>query len=82
MTRNKDDESAAESAARDAAAKLDEATEKIGGTSNVASGAEVGYTEDESDERLQAVADEIGVTLHRNPDGSHTAVDESQSDVD
>lgn len=82
MSRNTDDESNAETKARDVAAKLDEVAEKLGGTSDMESGASVGYTEDDSEERSQEAADDQGVTLHRNADGSHTAVDESQSEPD
>lgn len=72
----------AEDKLRGAAAKLDETAEKLGGTSNVDSGVEVGYTEDSAEDRAQEAADEQGVTLHRNADGSHTAVDESQQNFD
>lgn len=72
----------AEEKLRGVAAKLDETAEKLGGTSNVDSGVEVGYTEDPVEERAQAAADEQGVTLRRNADGSHTAVDETQQDFD
>ncbi len=71
-----------EKKARDAAQSLDEKLEPIAGTSDMDSNAEVGYQEDESEERLQQVADEEGVTLIRNPDGSHTAIDESKAKLD
>ncbi|WP_193073060.1 MULTISPECIES: pyridoxamine 5'-phosphate oxidase family protein [unclassified Brevibacterium] len=79
MNRNTNDESTTESKARDIAQKLDEATEPLGGTSQVESRAKVGYTEEDVESRAQDTATEQGVSLHRNPDGSHTAVDESQS---
>ncbi|WP_350270349.1 hypothetical protein AAFP32_01640 [Brevibacterium sp. CBA3109] len=72
----------AEDKLRGVAAKLDETAEKLGGTSNVDSGVEVGYTEDSPEDRAQEAAGEQGVTLRRNADGSHTAVDESQQDSD
>lgn len=72
----------AEDKARGVAAKLDKSAEKVGGTSEVASGVKVGYTEDSVEERAHDAADEQGVTLHRNADGSHTAVDESQQNFD
>lgn len=50
---------------RDIAAKLDD-------------GAQVGYTEDDVENRAQKAADGEGVTLHRSPDGSHTAIDQRQ----
>lgn len=76
--RDKSDESSAEAKARDVAAKLDEAAEPLAGTSNMNSHAEVGYTEQNVEARAQNAAEEEGVTLHRNPDGSHTAVDDSK----
>ncbi|WP_281389120.1 pyridoxamine 5'-phosphate oxidase family protein [Brevibacterium renqingii] len=79
VNRDKSDESAAEEKARDVAAKLDETTEPLGGTSNMESHARVGYTEHNVEERAQQTAEEEGVTLHRNPDGSHTAIDESNA---
>src|SRR5699024_2398423 len=42
--------------------------------------ARVGYTEENVEDRAQNAAEEEGVTLHRNPDGSHTAIDESRAD--
>ncbi|SMX81822.1 pyridoxamine 5'-phosphate oxidase family protein [Brevibacterium aurantiacum] len=75
--RDTSNESTGEKKARDAAAKLDEATEPLGGTSEVDSQTQVGYTEENVEDRAQDTAADIGVTLHRNPDGSHTAVDES-----
>src|SRR5690606_11002828 len=77
--RDKSDESPAEEKARDVAAKLDETAEPLAGTSDMESHAEVGYTEQNVEERAQKAADEEGVTLHRNPDGSHTAIDESKA---
>ena len=76
-SRDISNESTGEKKARDAAAKLDEATEPLGGTSEVDSQTQVGYTEENVEDRAQDTAADIGVTLHRNPDGSHTAVDES-----
>jgi general stress protein 26 len=77
--RDTSDESAKEKKARDVAAKLDEASATFAGTSNMESHARVGYTERKVESRAQNAADEEGVTLHRNPDGSHTAVDESRA---
>lgn len=77
--RDKSDESPAEAKARDVAAKLDETAEPLAGTSDMESHAEVGYTERNVEARAQSAADEEGVTLHRNPDGSHTAIDESKA---
>ncbi|RBP63649.1 hypothetical protein DFO66_10979 [Brevibacterium sanguinis] len=65
---------------RDAAQGLDESLEPVAGTSDMESGADAGYQEDDSEERLQQVADEQGVTLIENADGSHTAIDESKAD--
>lgn len=62
---------------RDIAAKLDETTEKLGGTSDLDDGAQVGYTEDAVEARAQEAAYGEGVTLYRNPDGSHTAIDQT-----
>ncbi|WP_241242613.1 pyridoxamine 5'-phosphate oxidase family protein [Brevibacterium aurantiacum] len=76
-SRDISNESTGEKKARDAAAKLDEATEPLGGTSEVDSQTQVGYTEENVEDRAQDTAADIGVSLHRNPDGSHTAVDES-----
>lgn len=76
--RDTSDESPAEEKARDVAAKLDEAAEPLAGTSDMKPQAEVGYTERNVEARAQNAADAEGVTLHRNPDGSHTAVDESK----
>ena len=80
MTRDKRDESGAEEKARDAAAKLDQAAEPLAGTSDMESHAKVGYTEDNVEDRAQDAADDEGVTLYRNADGSHTAVDESEAE--
>lgn len=80
MNGNTNDESTNESKARGVARKLDEATEPLGGTSQVESHAKVGYTEEDVENRAQDAAEEQGVSLHRNPDGSHTAVDETQSE--
>ena len=77
--RDKSDESPAEEKARDVAAKLDETAEPLAGTSDMESHAEVGYTEQNVEARAQNAAEEEGVTLHRNPDGSHTAIDESKA---
>lgn len=63
---------------RDIAAKLDETTEKLGGTSDLDDGTQVGYTEDDVEDRAQQAADGEGVTLYRSPDGSHTAIDQRQ----
>ncbi|MCF2585843.1 hypothetical protein [Brevibacterium sp. UCMA 11752] len=82
MTREQRDESGAENKARDVAAKLDEATEPLGGTSEMDSHAKVGYTEDNVEDRAQDAAEGEGVTLYRNPDGSHTAIDESAAQDD
>ncbi|WP_313451473.1 pyridoxamine 5'-phosphate oxidase family protein [Brevibacterium casei] len=76
MSRNRN-ESNGEETARDAAAGLDHATEKIGGTSDIEEGAKVGYTEENVEARAQETATAEGFTLYRNPDGSHTAIDES-----
>lgn len=70
----------AEDKLRKAAEKLDETFEPVAGTSDIADSADVGYTEDKSEERLDQVASEQGVTLKQNPDGSHTATDESPAD--
>ncbi|SMX97644.1 General stress protein 26 [Brevibacterium linens] len=77
--RDKSDESPAEKKARDVAAKLDETAEPMAGTSDMESHAAVGYTEQNVEARAQNAAEEEGVTLHRNPDGSHTAIDESKA---
>lgn len=79
VNRDTSDESTGEKKARDIAAKLDKSTEPLGGTSNVDQGAEVGYTERNVEARAQNAAEDEGVTLHRNPDGSHTAIDESRA---
>lgn len=79
MSRDKSDETSGENKARDAAEKLDEVTEPLGGTSEMESHAKVGYTVDHVEERAEAAAEEEGVTLYRNPDGSHTAIDESNA---
>ncbi|WP_262776949.1 pyridoxamine 5'-phosphate oxidase family protein [Brevibacterium permense] len=80
--RDKRDESPAEEKARDVAAKLDETAEPLAGTSDMESHAEVGYTEQNVEARAQKAAEEEGVTLHRNPDGSHSAIDESKAAED
>ena len=77
--RDKRDESPAEEKARDVAAKLDETAEPLAGTSDMESHAEVGYTEQNVEARAQNAAAEEDVTLYRNPDGSHTAIDESKA---
>jgi general stress protein 26 len=79
VNRDTSDESAAEKKARDVAAKLDETSATFAGTSNMESHARVGYTEQNVEDRAQTAAEEEGVTLHRNPDGSHTAIDESRA---
>ncbi|WP_347566817.1 pyridoxamine 5'-phosphate oxidase family protein [Brevibacterium sp. ZH18] len=81
MSRDKSNETQVETKARDAAAALDETAEKLGGTSNIDSGAEVGYTEKNVEARAAEAAGTQGATLYRNPDGSHTAIDESASVV-
>ena len=81
MSRDKSNETQVETKARDAAAALDETTERLGGTSNVDSGAEVGYTEKNVEARAAEAAGTQGATLYRNPDGSHTAIDESAAVV-
>ncbi|UVI37352.1 hypothetical protein [Brevibacterium spongiae] len=48
-------------------------------SANIGQGQKVGYREDSSEERLQATAEQEGVKLYRNADGSHFAVDESHS---
>jgi general stress protein 26 len=78
VNRDTSDESVAEKKARDVAAKLDETSATFAGTSNMESHARVGYTEQNVEDRAQTAAEEEGVTLHRNPDGSHTAIDESR----
>jgi general stress protein 26 len=77
--RDKSDESPAEEKARDVAAKLDETAEPLAGTSDMDPHAEVGYTERNVEARAQNAAEQEGVTLRRNPDGSHTATDESKA---
>lgn len=72
----------AEDKLRDVADKLDKTAEKVAGTSNVDSGVEVGYTEGSPEDRAQKAADDQGVKLYRNADGSHSAVDESQRDAE
>src|SRR5699024_4068900 len=79
VNRDTSDESAAEKKARDVAAKLDETSATFAGTSNMESHARVGYTEQNVEDRAQTAAEEEGVTLHRNPDGTHTAIDESRA---
>ena len=64
---------------RKAAETLDDTFEPVAGTSDIADSAHVGYTEDESEERLEEVASEQGVNLKQNPDGSHSATDESKA---
>lgn len=80
VSRDKSNETGGESKARDVAAKLDHATEPLGGTSEMTSEAEVGYTEEDVEERAQDAADGEGVSLYRNPDGSHIAIDESAAE--
>ncbi|SDR72378.1 General stress protein 26 [Brevibacterium siliguriense] len=79
MNRDKNTESRGEEKARDAAAVLDETTEKFAGTSNIAPGEKGGYNEEDVEARAKDVAASQGANLYRNPDGSHTAVDESAS---
>ncbi|HJF77675.1 MAG TPA: hypothetical protein K8V63_13030 [Brevibacterium linens] len=56
--------------------KLDEFASKASGP-DVAYGATPGFVEEISEEELQQAAHEDGVTLYRNADGSHEAIDES-----
>ncbi|WP_166825965.1 hypothetical protein [Brevibacterium limosum] len=56
--------------------KLDEFAAKASGP-DVAYGSTPGYAEDPSEEELKKAAEAEGVTLHRRPDGSHEAIDES-----
>lgn len=56
--------------------RLDEFASKASGP-DVAYGATPGYVLDDPEGKAQAAADGEGVTLYRNADGSHTAVDES-----
>ncbi len=79
MNRDKSTEGRGEEKARDAAAFLDETTEKFAGTSNIAPGEKGGYTEGDVETRARDAAASQGANLYRNPDGSHTAVDESQA---
>src|SRR5699024_3685202 len=58
---------------------LDETSATFAGTSNMESHARVGYTEQNVEDRAHTAAEEEGGTLHRNPDGSHTAIDESRA---
>lgn len=51
-------------------------------SANIGQGEKCGYTEDSSEDRLQATAESEGVKLYLNPDGSHLAVDESHSSYD
>ncbi|WP_344259285.1 pyridoxamine 5'-phosphate oxidase family protein [Brevibacterium celere] len=77
MSRNTNNEGAGEEKARDAADGLDRATEKFAGTADIEEGAKTGYTEVDVESRAQETATAEGFTLYRNPDGSHTAIDES-----
>ncbi|WP_210603735.1 hypothetical protein [Brevibacterium oceani] len=56
--------------------RLDEFASKASGP-DVAYGATPGYVLDDPEGKAQAAADGEGVTLYRNADGSHEAVDES-----
>lgn len=80
MSRDTSDEKSGEKKARDVAEKLDKTAEPLAGTSQVHSHAKVGYTEEDVERRAGDAAAEEGVSLYRNPDGSHTAVDESAAE--
>lgn len=80
MSRDTSDEKNGEKKARDVAEKLDKTAEPLAGTSQVHSHAKVGYTEEDVERRAGDAAAEEGVNLYRNPDGSHTAVDESAAE--
>ncbi|MGC2940246.1 MULTISPECIES: hypothetical protein [unclassified Brevibacterium] len=56
--------------------KLDEFASKASGP-DVSYGSTPGYAEDPSEDELKNAAEAEGVTLHRRPDGSHEAIDES-----
>ncbi|GAA1854142.1 hypothetical protein [Brevibacterium marinum] len=80
MSRDTRDESGGEKKARDVAEKLDKTAEPLAGTSQLHSHAQVGYTEEDVERRAGEAAAEEGVSLYRNPDGSHTAIDESAAE--
>lgn len=61
--------------------KLDEVASKASGP-DVSYGSTPGYVEHNVEASAQAAADGEGVTLYRNPDGSHEAIDESKSATD
>lgn len=56
--------------------RLDEVASKASGP-DVAYGAIPGYVLEHPEQEAQAAAENERVTLYRNPDGSHEAVDES-----
>ncbi|UVI37351.1 hypothetical protein [Brevibacterium spongiae] len=56
--------------------KLDEFASKASGP-DVAYGSTPGYDEKPTEDELKKAAEAEGVTLHRRPDGSHEAIDES-----
>lgn len=80
MSRDTSDETSGEKKARDVAEKLDKTAEPLAGTSQVDSHAKVGYTEEDVERRAGDAAAEEGVSLYRNADGSHTAIDESAAE--
>lgn len=57
--------------------KLDEVASKASGP-DVAYGSTPGYVQEHVEDDAQAAADDEGVKLYRNADGSHEAVDESK----
>ena len=57
--------------------KLDEVAAKASGP-DVSYGSTPGYVQVNVESDAQAAADHEGVTLYRNADGSHEAVDESK----
>ncbi|TSI18561.1 hypothetical protein [Brevibacterium aurantiacum] len=59
--------------------KLEEVASKAVGP-NVSYGSTPGYVEENREDEAQAAAEQEGVKLYRNPDGSHEAVDESKID--
>lgn len=80
MSRDTSNETSGEKKARDVAETLDKTTEPLGGTSQIHSHAQVGYTEEDVERRAGDAAAQEGVSLYRNPDGSHTAIDESAAE--
>lgn len=58
--------------------KLDEVAAKASGP-DVSYGSTPGYVQENVEDHAQAAAEHEGVTLYRNPDGSHEAVDESKA---